>query len=152
MGLDNGIIIKDYPEARHKTFAMNKLFNASSPYLIEEGKCEVLYWRRQWTYRTRIVNTLSKKYPNAEGMYILTLEDVDIIISILEEMVRDKEKPDNFFRFNFRENLKNVKALKHFMQFNPDIEVYFYDSYQEFVWKIEMKLLGQVKDIKNYIT
>ena len=129
IGLDNGIIIKRYVDAKHKTFAMDRLFNKQENFQKETGDCEVLYWRKQWTYRNRIVDTLSEVCPNNGGHYYLNMEGIDVLISTLAMMVIFHEKPDQDFGFNFKENLQNLRELKHFMEFNPDAEVYFYDSY-----------------------
>lgn len=104
MGLDNGIILKtavsvpeqlDFPE-----------------------EVEICYWRKDWELRNRIMDRCGFD-EDGGGEYTLTIENINTIISILQEMSA----------LEFSKEIESLKWVVKYITNNPDAEVFFYDSY-----------------------
>lgn len=105
MGLDNGIILNttdfvpeqlDFPE-----------------------EVEICYWRKEWELRNKIMDKCGFDEDDSCGEYTLTIENINTIISILQEMSASY----------FSNDIESLKWLVKYITNNPDVEAIFYDSY-----------------------
>lgn len=104
MGLDNGIILNT------TDFVPEQL---DSP-----EEVEICYWRKDWELRNRIMDKCDFD-ENDCGEYTLTIDNINTIISILQEL-----SPSHF-----SEDIESLKWLIKYITNNPDAEAIFYDSY-----------------------
>ena len=131
MGLDNGIILKVNPENISIT---NKLIKLDKTY-DDNPNIEICYWRKCWGVRNAIVNKFHFKQEGGE--HKLDIEDIPVIIKILFSFCGQtewEEKADSIweweeFKDTLRQQILNLTWLYDYMLANPDVEVYFYDSY-----------------------
>lgn len=102
----------------------------------EEG-VEILYWRKNWGLRNRVVGT----FP-CEGAseYYYTIETPAQVFELIRIIVSfmDKEKweedGDSIWDYNdilpvLQQNVINLAIIASFMQNNSDVYLVFYDSY-----------------------
>ena len=131
MGLDNGIILKVNPENISVT---NKLIKLDKTY-SDNPETEVCYWRKCWGIRNAIVKKFH--FDKEGGEYKLDAEDIPAIIRILFSFYSKEEWEENAdsiweweeFKDTLRQQILNLTWLYDYMLANPDVEVYFYDSY-----------------------
>lgn len=105
MGLDNGIIL-------------------NTTYFVPEQldfpeEVEICYWRKEWELRNKIMDKCGFDEDDACGEYTLTIENINTIISILQEL-----SPSHFSK-----EIESLKWVVKYITKNPDAEVFFYDSY-----------------------
>lgn len=125
MGLDNGIIIKcrDIDLPHYKDYA----------WLADQGESEVCYWRKFWGFRNEVADIF-----DCDAEYIkLNPSSIDIIIEILEKYL-ERDYYDNYgdsiweydeYLLHNIQCLQNLKCVKQYLIYHPDVECYFYDSY-----------------------
>ena len=130
MGLDN-IRIKNVKLEDLKVPWFVKLDDC--PY-SEQQEVEVCYWRKCWGIRDIFI---SKLHYEDGGETKVEVDDVPAIVKALEPFMSKsywEEYADSIWEYDeylFQQslNLKNLLWLGQYMKENPDIEVYFYDSY-----------------------
>lgn len=112
MGLDNGIIIK------------NK----------DGSEEEICYWRKCWNVRAEIFDIIGHECEVYE--YPLSLDNVVDVYYRLKTFNRRNwtENEHSIWSWNeakrgIKEDIHQLKKLIKRMKKEPDIEVYFYDSY-----------------------
>ena len=106
MGLDNGIIL-------------NIAVSVPEPEQLDFPKeVEICYWRKDWELRNRIMYRCGFD-EDGGGEYTLTIENINTIISILQEL-----SP-----LHFSEDIESLQWLIKYITINPDAEAIFYDSY-----------------------
>lgn len=135
MGLDNGIVI------RHKEgkpiFIPKKYYN--SKYTIGDNlHYEVAYWRKCWGIRKAIIDTVLPE-PGTYDSYDIALDEFDIkaIIKELKKFTKQAywdRYADSIWEYkefvnNQRKIIRNLKFVYWYMKFDPQVHVYFYDSY-----------------------
>ena len=129
IGLDNGIIVRN---AKNKYKGIKDFWGG-----IDAGNdIEVAYWRKCWGIRNQILTVLNKDLEGG-GDYRLGLVELKYVIKLLKEFtIREywNEYADSIWTFDeFKNNqkqiIKNLKKLYREMKKDPNIEVYFYDSY-----------------------
>lgn len=136
MGLDNGIIIKNWRIAEQAIPV--RWFETWD----KDIRVEVIYMRKWWGVRTDIINYLwsrqDVKDPNLFD-YSIRVEDIDNFINIFKKW-NDKEQwqdggspvwswKEDKIATQIRNHINNLKKLKKIMKKYPDLEVIFYDSY-----------------------
>lgn len=126
MGLDNGIIITEYPE-----HLQSKLQELTS----HKDNLDLAYWRKCWGIRNAIINNLG--FDREGGEYKLTLKHFPILLKILKQFLKKEiwdSKADSIWEYDemFDRQLQMVINLEKFYDIykdNPNINVIFYDSY-----------------------
>lgn len=134
MGLDNGIEVKS--RKRELTRAMLPS-GIVYPYDFGEKDTEILYWRKNWGLRNRVVNMFPLE-PGSDWRYVIdTPNDVFELISLIVEFMDKKtweEEGDSIWDYDeelpiLRRNVINLAIIAAFMENNPDVYLEFYDSY-----------------------
>lgn len=129
MGLDNGIVVRN---GKNKNKRIKDIWEG-----IDSGNdIEVAYWRKCWGIRDQILTVLGENL-EGEGEYILSAFDLKYIIKLLKEFTNRSywnQYADSIWEFDeFKHNqksiIRNLKKVYRWMKQDPDLEVYFYDSY-----------------------
>lgn len=133
MGLDNGIIIKNYTRAQlPKSFR----YPFEKDYVLDE--VEICYWRKCWGLRNEFLNTCFSRRKDEEFYFKLGVKEVEELLNIITYFLKHPkawdEYGDSIWTYkNFKPQLKNqkhnLKVLARWMKKNPEAEVVFYDSY-----------------------
>lgn len=137
MGLENGIIIKCKSEEEAQSIIDDASTYINSLTLFyRKANVEVCYWRKCWNIRREILEVLHAGKEG--GKYTIDIEDIKPIIKriykFLDKETWENDDDDSIWEFEeFREsllwNILNLSWLYHYKIENPDIEIYFYDSY-----------------------
>lgn len=129
MGLDNGICIRCEPDK--KDFYVNYFIDVDGDY----DNPEICYWRKCWNVREAILNVLHAKPDQFE--FKIEADDIKPIIRKLLELM-DKEvwdgSDESIWEFDeikdtLVKQIANLHLLRKLFEKEPDLEVYFYDSY-----------------------
>lgn len=142
MGLDNGFRIKNKRKADIKVpwFVDKRLWYDYDPSEDEDGQpsVEIIYWRKCWGIRNAIMNKLHfEDNSTSNDRFSIQFEDIPAICRILTRFMDKQyyeENADSIWDYeDFSERLSDsiltLLWLGQFMQENPGVEVYFYDSY-----------------------
>lgn len=99
---------------------------------------EVAYWRKCWNVRHAIMNAIAGGIED-NGETSICLEDVYAIIAALETFTEENWDDDSWaygsiweweeYKDHHANNIARLKLLALLMEDEPDLEVYFYDSY-----------------------
>lgn len=136
MGLDNGIIIKNLPKEDYKYFT--NIIDKTT----EEDEVEICYWRKCYNIRHIFLSTF-KVIKNGKvtdweggGTFDIERDDIPHIIRRFIELLIPKNWNESESIWTYDEIVESIindivtlKMLYIYMEINPNIEVYFYDSY-----------------------
>ena len=139
MGLDNGINIKckSQEEAQLIINEAATYLNTLRLFYGNKEHVEVCYWRKCWNIRREILSVLRPKDKD-QKKYLIELDDIKSIIFKLYKFLDSStwENDDDGSIWVFDEyksvimwNILNLSWLFHYKVKNPEIEIYFYDSY-----------------------
>lgn len=129
MGLDNGFICKNIK--RDEIPSWVKL-----PWDLRDKDIEIAYFRKCWGIRNEILAKLHCMEEN-DSYSTVDAEDILPIVKILMRYL-DKEyydeNADSIWEYDdYKENIQhsiiNLIWMKMYMETNPDVTCYFYDSY-----------------------
>lgn len=129
MGLDNGIVVRN---GKGRNLRVKDYWDG-----IDAGNdIEVAYWRKCWGIRDEILEVLGADIDGG-GDYKLDLDKMRDVITVLKKFTkRDywNENADSIWEFdefksNQRRIIRNLIRILKWMKKEPDLEVYFYDSY-----------------------
>lgn len=129
MGLDNGIVVR---KGKGRNPRVKDYWDG-----IDAGDdIEVAYWRKCWGIRDEILEVLGADIDGG-GDYKLDLDKMRDVITVLKKFTkRDywNENADSIWEFdefksNQRRIIRNLIRVYRWMKKEPDLEVYFYDSY-----------------------
>lgn len=134
MGLDNGIMIKSKDD---KMIFIPKRYYT---WKIEGFKhYEIAYWRKCWGIREKILEILPKEDDEEYlwGDRLINRDDMKVLIKEMKKFTKRKywdKYADSIWTFdefksNQRKIIRNLKYMYWYMKRNPEIEVYFYDSF-----------------------
>lgn len=154
MGLDNVVYVKIKLNKEHEYIHIPAIFphNCEDSWLEYDlqSPClhfEMIYWRKWWGPRNKVVHNLQTKYGfEEEYCYYLDSEDIEMIIDVLEEYNNKVTwNEDGSPVWRYEDNIKDqidvdINVLKRLAKFmrtstyqdmvkNNTIEVYFIDSY-----------------------
>lgn len=130
MGLDNGLSVR-----RNKAFERNyewfKKFDEK--WCKEYGyNPDICYWRKCWNIRNAIFDRIDGVYDN-EDSENLSIEDINEIIEILASFTEDNWNGSIWaweeIQPHLCEQCATLMELYDLMVADPEIKVYFYDSY-----------------------
>ena len=134
MGLDNGIMVKNVTHPK----AIAILAKWQDPWYKNEVVYEICYWRKCWNVREAILDICQESSPN-DWERKLSIEEVYEIKGYLESLNEKVWDSDSLYGGSIwtweeheSQNQKHIEALTDLieaMQYDPDMVVYFYDSY-----------------------
>ena len=129
MGLDNGLICKNINRNNVPTWV--KL-----PWDFKDEDIELVYFRKCWGIRGEILAKLHCREIN-DWKTTVDSEDIIPVVKILMKYL-DKEyyeeNADSIWEYdeasgNIQQSIINLMWLKTYMEYHPEVECYFYDSY-----------------------
>lgn len=136
MGLDNGIIV------RHREGRPIYIPRRYYDYVYELGgnsQYEIAYWRKCWGLRDKILDILNIDQSDYDSYDInLDREDIKNIIKLLKKFTKKdywNKYADSIWSFDIdiykrqKRIIRNLKFIHWRMRLDPEINVYFYDSY-----------------------
>ena len=137
MGLDNGILVRsNHRKITRVMLPEGLVYPWEEKYDGPEG-VEILYWRKNWGLRNRVVGTFPCEKAG-EYYYIIetpaqVFELIRIIVSFMDKE-RWEEDGDSIWDYDdilpiLQQNVINLAIIASFMQNNPDVYLEFYDSY-----------------------
>lgn len=135
MGLDNGILITSHKRKITREMLPKELIYPSNGDYFEDG-IEILYWRKNWGLRNKILD-LDLLIDENNDYIIDTPSQVFEIIKIISSFL-DKEtwekKADSIWEYQevlpiLQENIINLAIIAAYMKNNQDVYLKFYDSY-----------------------
>ena len=136
MGLDNGIRV------RHREGKILRIPKKYYDYIIDcLNHYEIAYWRKCWGIRKAILETvIPEDYLYGYDSYDVFLDRKDIkkIIKLMNRFSMRywwDRYADSIWEYDFnikkrqQRIVRNLKFIYWYMLFDPNVEVYFYDSY-----------------------
>lgn len=134
MGLDNGIILKT-----RRTIEEEDIPNYVQIEKLEteENEYDICYWRKCWSLRNKIVDSITFDEKNEGCIRELTVSNITDIIQILVDYLiypNDWDEENNFWDFadykeHIAQNIINLGWVRQYLRENSKAYCYFYDSY-----------------------
>ena len=134
MGLDNGFVVKS-----NKRDITRAMLPEGIVYPFEDfSPTEVVYWRKNWGLRNKVMNHFGWRDSINEWQFELETSnqvmDLIMIIASFLDPVKWERDGDSIWDFDEIKNtlvqdIVNLALVKAFMENNPDVYLEFYDSY-----------------------
>lgn len=137
IGLDNGIDVKSRRRAITRKMLPEGLVYPWDEKLDSPDTVEILYWRKNWGLRNKVVET----FPLCDGSdweYAIetsqqVFELIKIIVSFMNKETWE-EDGDSIWDYDeilpiLQRDIINLAIIAAFMKNNPDVYLVFYDSY-----------------------
>ena len=134
MGLDNGVEVK----SRHRTITRAMLpSEIVYPFNFGDNDTEILYWRKNWGLRDKVVETFPLCDDSNWEHIIETSQQVFELIKIIVSFMNKEtweEDGDSIWDYDeilpiLQRDIINLAIVAAFMKNNPDVYLIFYDSY-----------------------
>ena len=136
MGLDNGIYVRSTHRAITRVMLPEEI---TYPFERDyDNGVEILYWRKNWGLRNKVVDLLAPINENKKYDYIIDTPNqvFDLIRIIVSFMDKDKweEDGDSIWEYDeilpiLQRDVINLSIIAAFMKNNSDVYLEFYDSY-----------------------
>ena len=134
MGLDNGVEVK----SRHRSITRAMLpSEIIYPFDFGVNDTEILYWRKNWGLRNKVVAAFPL-FDDSDWQYIIetpqqVFELIKIIVSFMNKETWE-EDGDSIWDYDdmlpiLQRDVINLAIIASFMRNNPDVYLIFYDSY-----------------------
>ena len=137
IGLDNGIEVKSRRRAITREMLPEGLVYPWDEKFDGPDTVEILYWRKNWGLRDKVVET----FPLCDGSdweYVIetsqqVFELIKIIVSFMNKETWE-EDGDSIWDYDeilpiLQRDITNLAIIAAFMKNNPDVYLVFYDSY-----------------------
>ena len=137
IGLDNGIDVKSRRRAITREMLPEGLVYPWDEKFDGPDTVEILYWRKSWGLRNKVVET----FPLCDGSdweYAIetsqqVFELIKIIVSFMNKETWE-EDGDSIWDYDeilpiLQRDITNLAIIAAFMKNNPDVYLVFYDSY-----------------------
>lgn len=134
IGLDNGVEVKSHRRSITRAMLPSEIIY---PFDFGDNDTEILYWRKNWGLRDKVVET----FPLCDGsnwQYVIetsqqVFELIKIIVSFMNKETWE-EDGDSIWDYEeilpiLEQNVINLAIIAGFMQNNSDVYLIFYDSY-----------------------
>lgn len=130
MGLDNGIYIKGY--RRKPFYVKDDLYEQSN-------QIDLAYWRKYWGLRNDIINIIYENYYGNDSEVLLSENQIKKIRNLIMEITFSKkrylESCSGYWDYNIYSVLRGIRQMINLtwaarqVRNNPEVEVFWYDSY-----------------------
>lgn len=137
IGLDNGIDVKSRSRAITRKMLPEGLVYPWDEKLDSPDTVEILYWRKNWGLRDKVVETFPL-CDDSDWEYVIktsqqVFELIKIIISFMNKETWE-EDGDSIWDYDeilpiLQRDIINLAIIAAFMKNNPDVYLVFYDSY-----------------------
>ena len=130
MGLDNGIYIKGYRK---------KPFYVKDDLYDQSNQIDLAYWRKYWGLRNDIINIIYENYYCNDSEVLLSENQIKKIRILIMEITFSKkrylESCSGYWDYNIYSILRGIRQMINLtwaarqVRKNPEVEVFWYDSY-----------------------
>lgn len=130
MGLDNGIYIKGYRK---------KPFYVKDDLYDQSNQIDLAYWRKYWGLRNDIINIIYENYYGNDSEVLLSENQIKKIRNLIMEITFSKkrylESCGGYWDYNIYSVLRGIRQMINLtwaarqVRKNPEVEVFWYDSY-----------------------
>lgn len=130
MGLDNGIYIKGYRK---------KPFYVKDDLYDQSNQIDLAYWRKYWGLRNDIINIIYENYYGNDSEVLLSENQIKKIRNLIMEITFSKkrylESCSGYWDYNIYSVLRGIRQMINLtwaarqVRNNPEVEVFWYDSY-----------------------
>ena len=130
MGLDNGIYIKGYRK---------KPFYVKDDLYDQSNQIDLAYWRKYWGLRNDIINIIYENYYGNDSEVLLSESQIKKIRNLIMEITFSKkrylESCSGYWDYNIYSVLRGIRQMINLtwaarqVRKNPEVEVFWYDSY-----------------------
>lgn len=130
MGLDNGIYIKGYRK---------KPFYVKDDLYEQSNQIDLAYWRKYWGLRNDIINIIYENYYGNDSEVLLSENQIKKIRNLIMEITFSKkrylESCSGYWDYNIYSVLRGIRQIINLtwaarqVRKNPEVEVFWYDSY-----------------------
>ena len=130
MGLDNGIYIKGYKK---------KPFYVKDDLYDQSNQIDLAYWRKYWGLRNDIINIIYENYYDNDSEVLLSENQIKKIRNLIMELTFSKKKYlescGGYWDYNIYSVLRGIRQMINLtwaarqVRKNPEVEVFWYDSY-----------------------
>ena len=130
MGLDNGIYIKGYRK---------KPFYVKDDLYDQSNQIDLAYWRKYWGLRNDIINIIYENYYGNDSEVLLSENQIKKIRNLIMEITFSKkrylESCSGYWDYNIYSVLRGIRQMINLtwaarqVRTNPEVEVFWYDSY-----------------------
>ena len=130
MGLDNGIYIKGYKK---------KPFYVKDDLYEQSNQIDLAYWRKHWGLRNDIINIIYENYYGNDSEVLLSEKQIKKIRILIMEITFSKkrylESCGGYWNYNIYSVLRGIRQMINLtwaarqVKKNPEVEVFWYDSY-----------------------
>lgn len=130
MGLDNGIYIKGYRK---------KPFYVKDDLYDQSNQIDLAYWRKHWGLRKDIINIIYENYYGNDSEILLSENQIKKIRILIMEITFSKkrylESCGGYWNYNIYSVLRGIRQMINLtwaarqVRKNPEVEVFWYDSY-----------------------
>lgn len=130
MGLDNGIYIKGYRK---------KPFYVKDDLYDQSNQIDLAYWRKYWGLRNDIINIIYENYYGNDSEVLLSENQIKKIRNLIMEITFSKkrylESCSGYWDYNIYSVLRGIRQIINLtwaarqVRKNPEVEVFWYDSY-----------------------
>ena len=130
MGLDNGIYIKGYRK---------KPFYVKDDLYDQSNQIDLAYWRKYWGLRNDIINIIYENYYGNDSEVLLSENQIKKIRNLIMEITFSKKKYlescGGYWDYNIYSVLQGIRQMINLtwaarqVRKNPEVEVFWYDSY-----------------------
>lgn len=130
MGLDNGIYIKGYKK---------KPFYVKDDFYDQSNQIDLAYWRKYWGLRNDIINIIYENYYGNDSEVLLSENQIKKIRNLIMEITFSKkrylESCNGYWDYNIYSVLRGIRQMINLtwaarqVRKNPEVEVFWYDSY-----------------------
>ena len=130
MGLDNGIYIKGYRK---------KPFYVKDDLYDQSNQIDLAYWRKYWGLRNDIINIIYENYYGNDSEVLLSENQIKKIRNLIMEITFSKkrylESCSGYWDYNIYSVLRGIRQMINLtwpasqVRKNPEVEVFWYDSY-----------------------
>ena len=130
MGLDNGIYIKGYKK---------KPFYVKDDFYDQSNQIDLAYWRKYWGLRNDIINIIYENYYGNDSEVLLSENQIKKIRNLIMEITFSKkrylESCSGYWDYNIYSVLQGIRQMINLtwaarqVRKNPEVKVFWYDSY-----------------------
>lgn len=130
MGLDNGIYIKGYKK---------KPFYIKDDLYDQSNQIDLAYWRKYWGLRNDIINIIYENYYGNDSEVLLSENQIKKIRNLIMEITFSKkrylESCSGYWDYNIYSVLRGIRQMINLtwaarqVRKNPEVKVFWYDSY-----------------------
>jgi len=138
MGLDNGIIARsNHRKITREILPEGMVYPLDEKFDNQDGGVEILYWRKNWGLRNKVVNIFPIYKDTGYDYLIETPQQVFELIRIIVSFMNKEtweEDGDSIWNYDeilpiLQQDIINLALIASFMKNNPDVYLLFYDSY-----------------------